>query len=378
MTDPAKNTTDPQTAVLMEKLVLLILFIALLAGVLLVLMPFSVGVMFGGIIAIAAWPLRRMLRGLGLSTGVTAFLLLLLVIAIIVVPVLVMAPNLAHQLTGLFEVVVAWIGSSPPPPIWLQSIPLVGDTLHEQWIRLLGSSTAAKDMLAPYAESSSAGVLAVAKGLGESLVQVVLAMVFATMFWAQGELAAATFADSLRRLGGNRLVEMAVISVNAVRGVFYGVVGTAAIQAAMMTLGLLLAGVPGAAPLGFLTLLLALSQVGGLLIHLVWGGSAYWLYTNGETGLHSLVADDLGRRHRFHRQFPEALAHRHEHHHAHGTGDRRCFRRLPVLRLPWPVHRPCHHRHRLFADHRVAHDRAVKDRLLIDQTADVHCAAAKI
>lgn len=52
-----------------------------------------------------------------------------------------------------------------------------------------------------------------------------------------------------------------------------------------MTLGLLAAGVPGAAPLGFVTLLLTLSQIGALLINLVWAGAAYWLYLLGETGI---------------------------------------------------------------------------------------------
>ena len=46
-----------------------------------------------------------------------------------------------------------------------------------------------------------------------------------------------------------------------------------AIQAIAMALGLMIAGVPGAGLLGFLTLIIALSQVGPLLV-LVWGGAA--------------------------------------------------------------------------------------------------------
>jgi predicted PurR-regulated permease PerM len=75
------------------------------------------------------------------------------------------------------------------------------------------------------------------------------------------------------------------MSVGAVRGVFYGVVGTAFIQAALMAIGCWLVGIPGAIPIGFITLLLALSQIGGPLIHLVWLGGAYWLYTKGQAGL---------------------------------------------------------------------------------------------
>ena len=62
-------------------------------------------------------------------------------------------------------------------------------------------------------------------------------------------------------------------------------VGTACVQAVLMAAGIWLAGVPAAIPLGFVTLLLALSQIGGPLIHLVWAGAAYWLYARGQTGL---------------------------------------------------------------------------------------------
>jgi predicted PurR-regulated permease PerM len=59
----------------------------------------------------------------------------------------------------------------------------------------------------------------------------------------------------------------------------YGVVGTAAIQALLLALGLAAAGVPGAATLGFIALLLAISQIGGPLLVLIWGGAAWWLFS---------------------------------------------------------------------------------------------------
>jgi len=69
-----------------------------------------------------------------------------------------------------------------------------------------------------------------------------------------------------------------------VRGVAYGVVGTAVIQAVVMAIGLVVAGIPGAALLGFVTLLLALSQIGAPLIVVVWGGAAAWLFGQDQQG----------------------------------------------------------------------------------------------
>jgi predicted PurR-regulated permease PerM len=41
-------------------------------------------------------------------------------------------------------------------------------------------------------------------------------------------------------------------------------------------------GVPGAAMLGFVALLLAISQIGGPLLVLIWGGAAWWLFAQDQ------------------------------------------------------------------------------------------------
>jgi predicted PurR-regulated permease PerM len=109
-------------------------------------------------------------------------------------------------------------------------------------------------------------------------------LVVATMFWVSGDALAAALRDIFRRLGGEAAVTALDVAAGAVRGVAYGVVGTAAIQAVVMATGLVVAGVPGAALLGFVTLLLALSQIGAPLIVAVWGGAAAWLFGQDQQG----------------------------------------------------------------------------------------------
>lgn len=279
----AKETAS--SAVLMERLVLLTLFIALIVGVVAVLLPFAVGLLFGGIISIAGWPLRQALVKTGLRPGAAATVLVFLLVAAVIGPFLVLTPRLVGQLDRLFETATNWIESAPSPPSWIISIPLIGELIQTKWLALVGTHAPVRELLAPFAKTLSAGTLSVAKGMGESLIQLVLAVTFAALFWMKGDIFSATILDLLGRLGGSRLMDMAQIAGNAVRGVFYGVVGTAVIQAGLMTIGLLVAGVPGAAPLGFFTLLLALSQIGALLINVVWVGAAYWLYLQGQTGI---------------------------------------------------------------------------------------------
>ena len=285
--DPSNRLEPPGdgNSALVENAVVLLLFLGLLAGVLTVLKPFSVGLMFGGIIAITAWPLRNGLTGRGVSPGMAAALLVLGALALLLVPVLLLGPGLAGQVVHLLDVVRAWLAQSPEPPEWLTSIPLVGQAAHAKWIEILPPGANPYEALAPYVEPVRAAFLAAAKGVGDSLLQLVLSLVIAAMFWAQGDPLAATAMDVLHRLGGARLSGMALLAANAVRGVFYGVVGTACAQAVLMAAGIWLAGVPAAVPLGFVTLLLALSQIGAPLLNLVWAGAAYWLYARGQTGL---------------------------------------------------------------------------------------------
>ena len=87
------------TRQLLERAVLLLFFAGLLIGVLAVLRPFATAILFGTILAIAAWPLRDFLLRRGLKRGPAATLLLLLALAVVVLPLLAVAPGLAERLT---------------------------------------------------------------------------------------------------------------------------------------------------------------------------------------------------------------------------------------------------------------------------------------
>lgn len=270
---------------LTEKFIVLLLFSLMLAGVYLVLKPFLLGIIFGGIVAIAAWPIRAFLVRAGLSGAMAASLMLLALLLFVLVPVVLAAPGLAGELKLLFEKGAAWFATSPQLPGWVTGLPLVGEPIAERWTGLVNQTPEAKAMLASYAEPARKFITDAAMGLASSVVHLAVALVVATSVWARGAAMVDLLKDVLTRLGGQRLAKLTDVAGNTVKGVFYGIVGTAAIQGALMTAGLLIAGVPAAAPLGFVTLILAISQFGGVLINLVWGGAAWWLYSTSGTGL---------------------------------------------------------------------------------------------
>ena len=282
MTEPSNGDRpvrdDSERIALIERSILVLLVIGLVLGVLAVVKPFTTAILFGASLATAAWPLRQALVRRGLGRGSAASVLLLSSIAVVGLPMLAVAPNLAGQLGQGTQRLQSYFAGSPARPEWLLNLPLVGTHLAPIWDRLVESEGNLRVLSAPYAASIEQMLLAAAGALADSALQVVLSLVIATMFWSNGEALVALLHDALRRLGGAVAEQALDVAALAIRGVAYGVVGTAAIQAVLLAVGLAIAGVPSSATLGFVGLLLAISQIGGPLLVVIWGGAAWWLF----------------------------------------------------------------------------------------------------
>ena len=272
------------TTQLLERAFLLLLFAVLLLGILAVLRPFITAILFGAILAIAAWPLRDFLLRHGLKRGLAATLLLLLALAVVALPLLAMAPGLGERLAQGSGRLRDYFASAPQIPSWLAGLPVVGDRLAGMWDKMLLAKGNFWTMLEPYSDALREALVDAAGALGKSVLQIILSLVVATFFWVSDDTLAATLRDILRRLGGETVGAALDVAGGAVRSVAYGVVGTAVIQAVIMAIGLAAAGVPGAVLLGFVTLLLALSQIGAPLIIVVWAGAAVWLFGQDQQG----------------------------------------------------------------------------------------------
>jgi predicted PurR-regulated permease PerM len=208
---------------------------------------------------------------------------LVLAICMVALPALLLAPNLAHHLAYGGRRFFTSLASVPRrPPEWLAGLPLIGPEIDALW-----SDAASGDIgatLAPYSESLRHTLVTVAAGFADSLLQLVLSLGIATVFWVHGRELAAELRDVLRRLGGEAAAQAVDTAGASVRGVAYGVVGTAAIQAILVGGALGLAGIQGATTLGFITLVLALTQIGLPLVYLIELGAAWWSFHTGSPG----------------------------------------------------------------------------------------------
>src|SRR5438067_13653753 len=104
MADERRRSTDQGTGdnaarvALIERSILVMLVLGLFTGVLAVVRPFTIAILFGAALATAAWPIRQALVRRGLGRGPAAALLPLLSPVLIVLPMLAFAPHLTDQM----------------------------------------------------------------------------------------------------------------------------------------------------------------------------------------------------------------------------------------------------------------------------------------
>lgn len=270
------------TATLIERGIAIAVFAALLLGVALVLKPFVTGILFGTILVIATWPLREWLHR-RLPSAVTATVLLGLALITIVAPAVIVAPGLGERFVEGTQAFQEYFAKSPELPGWVTKIPFASDVIGTLWTDLRSPEGIFHRVIMPYSAELRRILLEVARAFAEGVFQLLVALAVATMFWMRGDALAMTAKEISERLGGSTAGAALQLAADSVRGVAYGIVGTAALQSAALTGGLIIAGVPGAGLLGFLSLIIALSQI-GVLLGIVWGGAAWWLFGTGHTG----------------------------------------------------------------------------------------------
>jgi predicted PurR-regulated permease PerM len=256
----------------------------LIATSLWVLRPFLAAAVWAIMIVVATWPLFKVLeqrlggrRGLAVG-GMTLAMLFLLVIPLWLA-IDTIAGN-AENIAGLTRNLAA--SGLPQPPAWVGDLPLVGTRLSALWGQLADAGLQGLMAKAqPYAAQSGKWVLAELGGLGFMLIQFLLIVVLSAILYASGEESASRALRFGRRLAGERGENAMILAGQAIRGVALGVGVTAIIQTLLGGIGLAIAGVPFAALLSAVMLMLCIAQLGpGLILF----PAAGWLFWMGDTG----------------------------------------------------------------------------------------------
>jgi len=259
--------------------------IALLAvGSFLVVRPFLAALLFAAVLCLSTWPAFRYVRDrLGGRGTLTALLFALAMLLAIALPVALAGFSLVTNSSQAIDFVRGFFDRGPfELPAWVTGLPVLGAWVDEYWHRLLGSREEIVSLAKRFAEPAKGLLVAAGSAAGEGLLHILLAIFMAFFFYRDGEEVARMVRDGMTRLAGwEQGAAVVETAQNAVKGVVYGLIGTALAQAAVALVGFLIAGVPGAMALSALTFVLSFIPMGPALL---WGGAAAWLYSRDETG----------------------------------------------------------------------------------------------
>jgi len=259
------------------------ILLLLLIGCLVVLWPFVTALLWAAVLSFSSWPLyRRLLKLLGGRRTLAALLLSLGMILVVLLPFGIVGLTLADNVSELKTAAQRWIEAGPPaPPAWLAKLPLVGQSATESWTNLAADSAKLLEQAKRFIEPVGAWLLKAGLKLGIGLLQLGLSILITFFLLRNGPSVAEQLTVGVGRIAGARGQHLLEVAGNTVRGVVYGILGTALVQALMAGVGFLIAGVPGAALLALLTFFLSILPVGPPL---VWLPAALWLFHQGSTG----------------------------------------------------------------------------------------------
>lgn len=258
---------------------------AIILAVSWILLPFLTAILWAATIVITTWPVllwvqTRMKGVRGFAVAVMTLMLLLVVILPFLGAVVVIIEK-AGDVAEWVQSLAAF--SVPPPPQWLERIPVAGPKLVERWRQFQSLGTEElTSQLAPYLKQVAGWLVDKSGSVLMLVVQFLLTVIIAAVMYTTGETAAAGIRRFARRLAGQQGEDATILAAKAVRGVALGVVVTAILQATVGGIGLTIVGFPAASLLTAVMFMLCLAQLGPALvlipavIWVYWQDGALW------------------------------------------------------------------------------------------------------
>ena len=232
--------------------------------------PFLNLMLWSMILGVALYPLHKMLRRkLGGRNGLAATLVVLLSIAVVLVPVYLLASSLATSAEQAATAVRSGGVDIPPPSDSVADWPVIGKQAHAVWSQAASDLAVVTRDHGPQIKAFSLAVLSKIAAAGVGLLLFMVALCLAGVFMAYGESGHRSAIASFDRIfGGGRGKHLAELCTATIRAVAQGVIGIAFIQALLVGVAFILMGIPGAGLLTLAVLLLGIAQLPAVILTL--------------------------------------------------------------------------------------------------------------
>ncbi len=259
-----------------ERILLWLLVGGIGAGALLVLWPFLSALLWAAILVFTTWPVFEWLVARGrLGRAPAALAMVLLTAVAVLLPLALAAPESAADVAHLRLAAEHALASGlPAAPRWLHALPLVGAGLADLWNNWAADFTTALAPLQPYFGLALEALLRLLLGIAGGVLMFGFALFIAFFFYLHGAPIAGRLRALLARIAGPQGERALRLTGHTVRGVVYGLLGTALIQGILVAIGLALAGVPRPMLLGVVAGFLSVLPIGAPI---VWIPASLWL-----------------------------------------------------------------------------------------------------
>ncbi len=244
--------------------------------------PFLSLMVWALILAVALFPVHQKLaRRLDGKQGRAATLLVLAGIVLIGVPTTVLMGSLGDSVHHFIDRVRDNTLQIPAPPPSVAKLPVIGEKVHGAWSQVHADLPAVVQRMQPTLGELSRKALEMVASIGGAVLLFLASFIIAGIIMAFGREGARSTKSIFNRIvGPGRGDEFAKLCTATVRAVAQGVLGVAFIQAIVVGLVMMIAGIPFAGVLALIVLLLGIAQVPALLVTLpvigyIWASGNY-------------------------------------------------------------------------------------------------------
>jgi predicted PurR-regulated permease PerM len=244
--------------------------------------PFLTLAVWSIILAVTLYPLHQFLaRKLGRKQWLASTVLIIIGLLLIIIPVALLMNSFADSTRHFIASVQQNTLQIPPPREGIEKWPLVGKQIHDFWAKAHSDLPGFVQSMQPKIGDLAQRALAMVAGIGKGLLLFLVSFIVSGILMAYGEPAAdASRGIFVRIAGGTRGESLFKLTTATIRVVAAGLIGVAFIQATLVGLALLLAGIPAAGVLTVIVLVLAIAQAPALIITLpaiiyIWSSGHY-------------------------------------------------------------------------------------------------------
>jgi predicted PurR-regulated permease PerM len=232
-----------------------------------IIKPFVLIVIWGGIMAVALFPLHVKLTNVLKGNKKLASIIIALVgISLIALPSVNLSTSSIDAAQSLYQSIEDGSLKVPEVNESVKDWPLIGQQTYNLW---QSASEDLQKVASQYSEqikSFSTAILSMAAGIGGSILQFIVSLIIAVVFMAKSTSCHRGIVLLMSRMmneGGVRTIDTTVATIKSVA---MGVLGVAVIQSLLSGVGLLIAGIPAAGLWAIAVLILAIAQLPPIII----------------------------------------------------------------------------------------------------------------